>query len=484
MGFFQICAGVVLLQMSKSAKDVPDAAVFKGDLDQVREIAEQEQPESEPKADAIRGTAAIIRRISVTRQKMEQDEARRLHDEKLRDQLEPLRENEVVEWDGLRRRKTIIGDGPVSAPIRRKTLHPPLGMSHFPEEGYPNHAHTDPAHETRDSVNFFESMRNRAQNALGPGRQPSSRQGPGIDSPMHPVALTEITVPASKTGGDTPIEPYGPGSLEEAEEHIYGLPSGLKKKEAIARNTSNNSRDNDKLAVGPGSARRQFSFQNVFRPKTADTDTAYHPTPSPSTRSRGNSQQKRAMKNATEEERLGLVKGDSQTMLVDPSSAAPLPPQHHYSESASTTSSTSSLGRVPVPRHYDGDSDSENDWQMTSPPRSDPSPVSYQPQRPTSILDPATGVPMPSSDMTDPSRRVANLPRAGPLPTSAQYQQRDIPREPPSYHSRDPIADRSVASSRTRDRSRSEVDYDRSRTRFQSRERSQDPSGGGAGAFI
>ena len=63
MGFLQICAGVILLQLSKSAKDVPDAAVFKGDLDQVREVAEQEQPETEPKADAIRGTAAIIRAV-------------------------------------------------------------------------------------------------------------------------------------------------------------------------------------------------------------------------------------------------------------------------------------------------------------------------------------------------------------------------------------------------------------------------------------
>ena len=69
MGFFVICAGVVLLQLSKSAKDVPDTAVFAGDLDQLRTIAEQEQPESEPKADAIRGAAAIVRRFSTARQK-------------------------------------------------------------------------------------------------------------------------------------------------------------------------------------------------------------------------------------------------------------------------------------------------------------------------------------------------------------------------------------------------------------------------------
>lgn len=50
MGFLQICAGVILLQLSKSAKNVPDAEVFRGDLDQVRTVAEQEEPEYEPKA--------------------------------------------------------------------------------------------------------------------------------------------------------------------------------------------------------------------------------------------------------------------------------------------------------------------------------------------------------------------------------------------------------------------------------------------------
>ena len=63
LGFLVICCGVILLQLSKSAKDVPDAAIFKGDLDQVREVAEQQESETEPKADAIRGTAAIIRRL-------------------------------------------------------------------------------------------------------------------------------------------------------------------------------------------------------------------------------------------------------------------------------------------------------------------------------------------------------------------------------------------------------------------------------------
>ena len=134
LGFLVICSGVVLLQLSKSAKDVPDAAVFKGDLDQVRTVAEQEEPESEPKADAIRGAAGIARRFSQARQKSELAEARRVYEEKMKDQMEPIAENEQVEWDGLRRRKTTInGTGPGSL-RRQKTIHPPLGMAHFPED--------------------------------------------------------------------------------------------------------------------------------------------------------------------------------------------------------------------------------------------------------------------------------------------------------------------------------------------------------------
>ena len=61
VGFLITCSGVVLLQLAKPSKDVPGAAVFKGDLDQVRTVAEVEQPEYEPRADTIRGGAGIIR---------------------------------------------------------------------------------------------------------------------------------------------------------------------------------------------------------------------------------------------------------------------------------------------------------------------------------------------------------------------------------------------------------------------------------------
>lgn len=108
MGFLVICSGVVLLQLSKSAKDVPDAALFAGDLNQIQTIAEQEQSETEPKADAIRGAAALVRRFSTARDKMEIEELRRLHMEKEQERLGSISENgqPQFEWDGLRRRRT------------------------------------------------------------------------------------------------------------------------------------------------------------------------------------------------------------------------------------------------------------------------------------------------------------------------------------------------------------------------------------------
>jgi hypothetical protein len=74
MGFLVICVGVVLLQLAKSSKDVPDTAVFKGEFDEVRTIAEQKEPEYEPRADTIRGGAAIVRAMSRTRTKRQAED--------------------------------------------------------------------------------------------------------------------------------------------------------------------------------------------------------------------------------------------------------------------------------------------------------------------------------------------------------------------------------------------------------------------------
>lgn len=131
MGFLTICSGVVLLQLSKSAKDVPDAAVFKGDLDQVRTVAEVEEPEYEPRADAIRGGSAILRSLSKARSTRELQEAHRIKEE----HMQVIGEGETVEFDGIRRRKTVLD--PSRPPTRTgtmmsKTIHPPTRHDALP----------------------------------------------------------------------------------------------------------------------------------------------------------------------------------------------------------------------------------------------------------------------------------------------------------------------------------------------------------------
>ncbi|KAL8832428.1 MAG: hypothetical protein Q9170_004886 [Blastenia crenularia] len=320
LGFLQICAGVVLLQLSKSSKDVPDAAVFNGDLDQVRTVAEQEEPESEPKADAIRGTAAIIRRISMSRQKMEAEEARRIQEDRLRDQMEPIRENERVEWDGLRRRKTVL-NGPVQTLERRKTLHPPLGMAYFPDDDEmhsPRHHRDDDEEQQKFDGGFMNSLKRRAQTSLLPGQRKNPSAGTSdIRSPMYPVPLTEISILPYK-GNAYPTQ--NDGSAETS--HVFGLPPGLDSPQDTPHDAAQRlgSLSHNALAPAPPphSAKRQFSFQNVFhrrksdvRPETSDSLRPASRGSRPGTRGLTN-------KSATEEERLGLVKGDSTPSLPPP----------------------------------------------------------------------------------------------------------------------------------------------------------------------
>lgn len=309
-GFLTICAGVVLLQLSKSAKDVPDTAVFKGDLDQIQTIAEQEEPETEPKADAIRGTAAIVRRMSQARQKWEVEEFKRLREEKARDTLEPVGEDgPTYEWDGLRRRKTMSFRAPTTSPAPSSTLpgtftepqrtpHPPLGMSHFPTEE--ELAEWDRERETAQTPRILSSI---AGTIRGRGRytatptQPNFPSEHKLGSPMHPVPLTEIAVPKN------PDDARDPGyDLPTAQETEYRGADGL-------------------LAAASGSTdstspRRQFSFQNLFRRQSpapvADVEQQAghrhsHHLQRAGGKPRGYSSQH--AKTASEEERVGLVKG-------------------------------------------------------------------------------------------------------------------------------------------------------------------------------
>ncbi len=348
MGFFVICAGVVLLQLSKSAKDVPDTAVFAGDLDQLRTIAEQEQPESEPKADAIRGAAAIVRRFSTARQKWELDEARRLHEEKQQD-LEPVAEGEQIEWDGLRRRRTTYGTNPsirsrgntttpfppFETTVHTPQQHPPLGMSHFPSDSDSDHDEERPNTAGLGS-SFFGSIRTRARSVIGPS---GSRAGnvPMPQSPMRPVPLTEISIPAYKAGLDGSTAYYGHDA--SGPDHSYGLPPGMQDQKTEyegaagerqrhitivddADSRRSGSRGSSLNPAGPTppphSARRQFSFQNVFRKgqTTPSGEEMINQSRSPMVR-KGlggrRSSHGAAVKGATEEERLGLVKGDTNT---------------------------------------------------------------------------------------------------------------------------------------------------------------------------
>ncbi|KAI8183465.1 Magnesium transporter NIPA2 [Colletotrichum sp. SAR 10_76] len=304
-GFLTICSGVVLLQLSKSAKDVPDTAVFSGDLNQIQTIAEQEQPETEPKADAIRGAAAIVRRLSSARQKMEEEEFKRLHEEKLRESLEPVSE-----------------DGQPISP----QAHPPLGMSHFPTE------EELAEHDRPSSPGMLSSIagtiRERARSVLSPN-QPSFTQDPKVQSPMHPVPLTEIAVATLKSDDDH--SPY----YGRSREHVYGLPvgqqhgdmeyagaAGVYGQRAVSRGSAFSGASSHLAPTPPPhSAKRQFSFSNVFKRHHNDSphahahaheEEAHRPTSRYGLGSRGYSSPQ--VKNATEEERLGLVKGDSRSM--------------------------------------------------------------------------------------------------------------------------------------------------------------------------
>ena len=301
MGFLQICSGVILLQLSKSAKDVPDAAVFKGDLDQVREVATQEEPESEPKADAIRGTAAIVRRMSTARRKTEDNEARRYFKEKQEDTAPPA-DNEVVEWDGLRRRKTVVEHGQGSSrphtPGSVKSPLPPLGMSHFPTEDEDE----ERPGTTQTGQQFLDGIRSRASTMLHPTHW---RLVHGSDSneipPVPPVPLDEITgkgVDTSYHGVEIPP----PGRERSDTPRSIAWADDVPSRPATRRNSL--------IPEPQHAAKRQFSFNTVFnrmRPRGEST-----PKPPPTPRSilrRAASGEPRA---STEEERMGLVHGDSQ----------------------------------------------------------------------------------------------------------------------------------------------------------------------------
>lgn len=285
-----------------------------------------------------------------------------MQEEKLRDQMEPIGENEQVEWDGLRRRRTVLSTPPQSL-RRQTTLHPPLGMSTFPEsyEGTRHHNASDPLHRNDSSFDgsYLSSVRRRAQSALVNNQQKNlGLATPEIRSPIHPVALTEISIPPQKEQTPTPRTVQFPG-IDSNGEHRFGLPHGLERPQTDgARDTDTavslhpssaqytrapswvEDPRNDQRTPGsasdvgptppPHSAKRQFSFQNVFgrhrrdsRPDSLSDQAPTRPISAGTTKrslhlrpGSGGARVPSILKGATEEERLGLVKGDSSTSML------------------------------------------------------------------------------------------------------------------------------------------------------------------------
>lgn len=366
---------MVLLQLSKSAKDIPDAAVFKGDLDQVRTVAEQEEPESEPKADAIRGTAAIIRRLSQSRQKNEVAEAKRIHEDKLRDQMEPIGENEQVEWDGLRRRKTILV-GPQESLRRHKTLHPPLGMARFPDEGEDH----DLRPPTTDVIGSGGGVFNgRFMNSFRRGASGRFKARNGKCLSTGTPGLTELPMPPTSS---EPATAQAPGAMEM--DHVYGLPPNLRNADGAGDVDTEYHGKNDKhillaeeirpvtskgsslAPTPPPHAKRQFSFTNVFNRHKHDTSSSSeipHEPHRPLSRlgvcSRQSSKEHGipGIKTATEEERLGLVKGDSTNVLTLPDYTENSDEEDWQLEDKPRASYTT--GHVPLIREEEKESDDE-----------------------------------------------------------------------------------------------------------------------------
>jgi hypothetical protein len=302
MGFLQICSGVVLLQLSKSAKDVPDAAVFKGDLDQVRQVAEVEEPEYEPRADALRGGSAILRSISRARSEKEAHEIRKIKEE----HMQPIGEGEQVEFDGIRRRRTVIDPNrPLTRSgtvVHTKMAHPPLGMSQFP---------TDESDDDNDSFHpgFFQRLRSR-------GKSTSSR---GSSHVVGTAGVGMKTLPPIPTDGTSEVSDKDSYKQTMAQDTSY-KPNDAHIQFAALPNPSplHEHEDSSESLHAPRPpahiAKRQFSFQNVFgRNRSESTGEASGSRRPVSRHSRKGSREGKA--NATEEERLGLVKGDSTNLL-------------------------------------------------------------------------------------------------------------------------------------------------------------------------
>ncbi|RVD88689.1 uncharacterized protein DFL_002865 [Arthrobotrys flagrans] len=341
MGFFEICAGVVLLQLSKSAKEVPDTAVFRGDLDQVKIVAEQEEPESEPKADAIRGAAAIIRRMSTVRKQAESKEMQQIHEDQLRDirDKDHLSPDVVVEWDGLRRRVSFTNEKQAGGRPRRHT-----SASQHPRTVEPTLSRLEEMEEGRASVDMMRiaTHQSRSQGDLRQTAEPVTR-----DQLALPDSVTQrkskTNEPPSPEATPKKTINIVPSSPEHRPWFFGGRSRGNSAADPPALSLDDEKPADDGMLRPDTSqtqkARRQFSFQGIFsrlgrehhhQPVQQDDGVDEESTESPGHQSPGgagtpqrpkpsreSSKPSSLTRVQTEEERLGLVTGDAPSAFED-----------------------------------------------------------------------------------------------------------------------------------------------------------------------
>lgn len=217
--------------------------------------------------------------------------------------MQPINEDGTAtapeyEWDGLRRRRTMtvnsrrpqtsssmagaIPPVPMLSPSPQppRSPHPPLGMSRFPDD----YEESDDGHND-DRSSFLSSIagtvlrgRNRSRTTATLPTYVEEYRSDKVRSPMHPVPLTDINKPHPKNEGDDEADAY----FGHTREHQFP-PLDTSYRGGSAGGPSNKSSHSLKPPTPPPhTAKRQFSFNKVFRKQS---------TP-------------------TEEERAGLVKDD------------------------------------------------------------------------------------------------------------------------------------------------------------------------------
>jgi hypothetical protein len=206
-------------------------------------------------------------------------------------------------------------------------VHPPLGMSYFPDSD---------TEEEDYHPGFFQRLRSR-------GKSTSTARTPTINMGHMSRPPTDRTEESSSEKGS-----YTYKQALQADTSYKGNHEPAIHFADVPPQERQSSRDSlHPPRPPPHIAKRQFSFQNVFfRHRSDSTGESSDPPKRPSGRTSRKSSHNDGR--GTEEERLGLVKGDSQVLL-------PIP--NHDSREGSPPRYEGSPTRLP---HSDGSASPEH----------------------------------------------------------------------------------------------------------------------------